>query len=202
LPFSLAKEKSLLVLLIVKVLLRDTATEVLGLGTTDVDILEQNLRGGVGSGHGLGLLDFGVDALACLLVDGLELGFGGDFPVENLLLEAGDGVLGAAHALDFLASLREKLVRATEGGGERGKTNAVGGAGVGHGVASVSVGDEFVDEGTLAVGGPLLAECDGLLAGKDVHAVDLETGDVLATLVVLGDGRRAVGSGTHTVLVV
>jgi hypothetical protein len=69
-------------------------------------------------------------------------------------------------------------------------------------VTSVSVGDEFVDEGTLAVGGPLLAECDGLLAGEDVHAVDLETGDVLATLVVLGDGRRAVGGGTHTVLVV
>jgi hypothetical protein len=87
-------------------------------------------------------------------------------------------------------------------GGKEGKTNAVGGAGVGHGVTSISVGDEFVDEGTLAVGGPLLAECDGLLAGEDVHAVDLETGDVLATLVVLGDGRRAVGGGTHTVLVV
>jgi hypothetical protein len=88
------------------------------------------------------------------------------------------------------------------GEGEEGGTYAVGGTGVGHGVTSVSVGDEFVDEGTLAVGGPLLAECDGLLAGEDVHTVDLETGDVLATLVVLGDGRRAVGSSTHTVLVV
>lgn len=69
-------------------------------------------------------------------------------------------------------------------------------------MTSVSVGDELVDERTLALGGPLLAECDGLLAGKDVHTVDLETRDVLTTLVVLGDGRRAVGSGTHTVLVV
>jgi hypothetical protein len=106
LPSSLAKT-GCLVLLVVKVLLGDTATEVLGLRATDVDVLEQNLGGGVGSGHGLGFLDFGVDALACLLVDGLELGLGGDFPIQNLLLEAGDGVLGAAHALNFLASLRE-----------------------------------------------------------------------------------------------
>lgn len=101
----LAPATSHLVLLVVKVLLGDTATEVLGLGAANVDILEQDLGGGVGSGHGFGLLDFGIDALACLLVDGLEFGLGGDFPVENLLLETGDGVLGAAHTLDFLASL-------------------------------------------------------------------------------------------------
>jgi hypothetical protein len=69
-------------------------------------------------------------------------------------------------------------------------------------VTSVSVGDEFVDQGTVALSSPLLAECDGLLAGEDIHTVDLKTGNVLATLVVLGDGRRAVGGSTHTVLVV
>lgn len=89
-----------------------------------------------------------------------------------------------------------------KGGENRGKTHSVGGTGVGHGVASVSVGDEFVDEGTVALSGPLLAECDGLLAGKDVHTVDLETRDVLTTLVVLGQGGGAVGGSTHTVLVV
>jgi hypothetical protein len=81
-------------------------------------------------------------------------------------------------------------------------TYAVGCAGVGHGVASVAVGDVFVDEGTLAGGAVLLSVLDGGLDGEDVHAVDLQTGDVLAALVVLGDGRRAVGSGTHAVLVV
>jgi hypothetical protein len=69
-----------------------------------------------------------------------------------------------------------------------GETNAVGGTGVGHGVTSVSVGDELVHQRTVALSGPLLAECDGLLAGEDIHTVDLKTGDVLATLVVLGDG--------------
>jgi hypothetical protein len=118
--FASTCKKSLLVLLIVKVLLGDTATEVLGLRATDVDVLEQDLGGGVGSGHGLGLLDFGVDALAGLLVDGLELGLGGDFPIQNLLLETGDGVLGAAHALDFLASLG-KVSGGTEGRGEKAK---------------------------------------------------------------------------------
>ena len=99
------RKKKVLVLLIVVVLLGDASTDVLGLAARDVNVLEQNLRGGVGSGHGLGFLDFGVDALACLLVDGLELRLGGNFPVQDLLLEAGDGVLGAAHALNFLAGL-------------------------------------------------------------------------------------------------
>ena len=98
--------------------------------------------------------------------------------------------------------MRERVSDGVEEGKRGGKTNAVGGTGVGHGVTSVSVGDELVDQRTVALGGPLLAECDGLLASKDIHTVDLKTGDVLATLVVLGDGRRAVGGSTHTVLVV
>lgn len=88
------------------------------------------------------------------------------------------------------------------GEGEEGGTYAVGGTRVGHGVTSVSVGDKLKDKRTLASCGPLAAELGRGLDGEDVHAVDLETGNVLATLVVLGDGRRAVGSSTHTVLVV
>lgn len=168
---------------VVEVLLGHTAAEELGLGATDVDVLEENLGGGVGRGHGLGLSDLSVDVGAGLLVEGLELLLGGDLPLKQLLLEAGDGVLGAAHALDLL-------------------TCAVGGAGVGHGVTTVAVGDVLVDKGTLAGVAPLLTVLDGGLDGEGVHAVDLETRDVLTTLVVLGKSGRAVGGGTHTVLVV
>jgi hypothetical protein len=69
-------------------------------------------------------------------------------------------------------------------------------------VASVTVGNVFVDEGTLASGGVLLSVLDSGLDSEDVHTVDLQTGDVLSTLVVVGEGRRAVGGGSHTVLVV
>ena len=79
---------------------------------------------------------------------------------------------------------------------------AVGGSRIGHGVTSVPVGDELVDEGSLSWGAPFLAELGGGLNGEDVHAIDLQTGNVLATLVVVGDGGGAVGRGTHAVLVV
>ncbi len=65
---------------------------------------------------------------------------------------------------------------------------AVGCAGVGHGVATVSVGYELEDERALAGCRPFLAVLYGGHDGKDVHAVDLQTGNVLATLVVLGEG--------------
>jgi hypothetical protein len=81
-------------------------------------------------------------------------------------------------------------------------TYAVSGSGVGHGVTSVSVGNVFVDERTLASSGVFLAVLDSSLDGEDVHAVDLETGDVLTALVVVRDGGGAVGSSSHTVLVV
>ena len=87
-------------------------------------------------------------------------------------------------------------------GGSGLKTYAVGGARVGHGVASVAVGDVFVVEGALAGGAVLLAVLDGGLDGEDVHAVDLQAGDVLAALVVVGDGRGSVGGSAHAVLVV
>jgi hypothetical protein len=81
-------------------------------------------------------------------------------------------------------------------------TYSVGCAGVGHGVSSVAVGNVFVDKRTLAGSGVFLSVLDGGLNGEDVHAVDLQTGNVLTALVIVGEGGRAVGSGTHTVLVV
>ena len=69
-------------------------------------------------------------------------------------------------------------------------------------MTSVSVGDELVDERSLSGSAPFLAELGGSLDGEDVHTVDLETRDVLTTLVVVGDGGRTVSSRSHTVLVV
>lgn len=169
--------------LVVEGLVDSTATHPAGLRATDVDVLEQNAGGGVGDGHVLSLGDLVVDECAGGLVDRLELLLGGDAPLDHLLLQSGNGVVGAAHALDLL-------------------TAAVGGAGVGHGVAAVAVGDVLEDEGSLAGDGVVLAVLHGRLGGEDVHAVDLETGNVLATLVVLGEGGGAGSGGTHTVLVV
>ena len=69
-------------------------------------------------------------------------------------------------------------------------------------MTSVTVGDVFVDEGSLASGAVLLSVLDGCLDSEDIHAVDLQTRNVLSTLVVVGDGGGTVSGGTHTVLVV
>ena len=69
-------------------------------------------------------------------------------------------------------------------------------------MTTVTVCDVFEDERTLAGCGPFAAEGDGGLDGEDIHTVDLQTRDVLSTLVVVGDGGGAVRGGTHTVLVV
>ena len=160
-----------------------TATNVLGLGTRDVDVLEQDLHGRIGDRHGLGGSDLLVDVAASLLVEPLEVLLSSDTPVKDPLLESGNGVVGGAHALDLL-------------------TGTVGGTGVGHGVTTVTVGDVLENHGALLGASPLLSVLDGGLDSEDVHAVDLETRDVLTTLVVLGEGGRAGSGGTHTVLVV
>lgn len=69
-------------------------------------------------------------------------------------------------------------------------------------MATVAVGDVFEDEGTVAGNGVAFAVLHGGFDGEDVHAVDLETGDVLAALVVFGQGSGAGGGGTHAVFVV
>ena len=67
---------------------------------------------------------------------------------------------------------------------------------------AVAVRDVFEDQGAVAFGGVFLAILDGGFDGEDVHAVDFEAGDVLAALVVFGQGGGAVGGGTHAVFVV
>jgi hypothetical protein len=124
-----------------------------------------------------------VDHHASLTVELLELVLRADGPLHNVLLETGDGVLGGTHL--------ENLV-----------TGTVGGSGVGHGVTSVSVGDELQNDGSLSGGDVLLGEGGSLLDGEDIHSVDLKTGNVLSTLVVLSQGGGTAGSGTHSVLVV
>ena len=69
-------------------------------------------------------------------------------------------------------------------------------------MTSISVGDELVDEGSLSSGAPFLSELGGSLDGKNVHTVDLQTRNVLSTLVVFGKSGGTVGSSTHAVLVV
>ena len=170
-------------LLVVVILVGDPPPQELGLAAPDIDILIEDLGRRLGHGHLLRHLDLLVDVRPGFLVDALELLLRRDLPVEQLLLEARDGVLGRAHALDFLAG-------------------AVRGAGVGHGVPAVAVRDVFEDQGAVAFGGVLLSVLDGGFDGEDVHAVDFEAGDVLAALIVFGQGGGAVGGSTHAVFVV
>lgn len=79
---------------------------------------------------------------------------------------------------------------------------SVGSTRVRHGVPSVSVGHVFVDERALASTAPLLSVLHSSLDSQDVHTVNLETRNVLSTLVVVRECRSTVCSGTHTVLVV
>ena len=170
-------------LLVVIVLVRDPAPHERRLAAADVDVLVQDLRRRLRHRHLLRNLHLLVHRGSRVLVDALELLLGGDFPVEQLLLEARDGVLRRAHALDLLA-------------------RAVRGARVGHGVPAVAVGDVFEDQGPVAFGGVFLAVLDGGFDGEDVHAVDFEAGDVLAAFVVFGQGGGAVGGGAHAIFVV
>lgn len=94
------------ILRVVKVLLWYPAAHERGLGAADVNVLEEVLGRRLGGLHLLGLGDLGVDVRARVLVDGLELVLGRDAPVEQFQLEARNGVLCAAHALDFFARLR------------------------------------------------------------------------------------------------
>lgn len=167
----------------VEVLLRCPATDELGLRSPDVDVLVEDLGSSLWRSHGLGDADLLVDVSASLLVESFEFLLRSNVPVQDVLLEAGNGVVGGAHALDLL-------------------TSTVGSTGVGHGVTTVAVGNVLQDHGSGAVLGELLAVLDGGLDGEDVHTIDLETRDVLSALVVVGQGGGPSGGGTHTVLVV
>ncbi len=69
-------------------------------------------------------------------------------------------------------------------------------------MASITVGDVFEDEWAVAGDRVLLAVFDGGFDGENVHTVDLETWNILASLVVFRQGGGAVGCGSHTVFVI
>ncbi len=69
-------------------------------------------------------------------------------------------------------------------------------------MASITVGDVFEDEWAVAGDCVLLAVFDGGFDGENVHTVNFETWNILASLVVFCQGGGAVGCGSHTVFVV
>lgn len=169
--------------LVVVSLLRGSSSHPLGLAAGDVNVVKQGLEVGLGHRGSLGFLDLVIDKDLGITVKLLELLLGEDIPLENVLAETLDGILGGTHVLDLV-------------------TSAVSRTGVRHGVSSVTVGDELHDKRSLSRHGVLLGKGGSLLHGQDVHAVDLDTGDVLSTLVVLGKSGTAGRGGTHSVLVV
>lgn len=164
-------------------LVSGAATDPLRLGALEVGVGEQDLRGSLRDGGGLGILDLLVDDGTDLLLDALDVLLRADIEVEETLLHAGDDVAVGAHLLDLL-------------------TRTVGGAGVRHGVAAVTVGLVLENDGAVASEAELTGELGAGIDGEHVHGVHLETRDVLATLVELREGRGARGRGAHTVLVV
>ncbi|KAH3687932.1 hypothetical protein WICPIJ_001088 [Wickerhamomyces pijperi] len=92
-------------------------------------------------------------------------------------------IVSGSHVLDFFSG-------------------SVGGTWIRHGVTTVSVGFVLQDQWTVTGDGPVLSELGGLVTGQDVHTVDLQTWDVLTSLVVVSQGGGSGGRGTHTVLVV
>lgn len=169
--------------LVVESLVDGAAPHPSGLAAADVDVLEKDTGVVIGESHVLGSGNLLINVGTGGLVQTLEVFLRHDTPVKDLLLETRNGVVGAAHALDLF-------------------TATVGGTGVGHGVTTVAVGDILVNEGTVARDGVVLTVLDGGLGSEDIHTVDLDTGDVLTALVVLGQGGGTSGGGTHTVLVV
>ena len=69
-------------------------------------------------------------------------------------------------------------------------------------MTTVAVGDELDQERALVGVHPLLRPLGRLVDGDDVHAIHLDAGNNVATLVVLGVHRATLRRGTHTVLVV
>ena len=69
-------------------------------------------------------------------------------------------------------------------------------------MSAISVCHELVNERSLACCSPFFAVFDGCHDREDVHAVDFETGDVLAALVVFGQCGRTICCCAHSVFVV
>lgn len=69
-------------------------------------------------------------------------------------------------------------------------------------MTTVSVGHVLVDERSLALLAVLLAVLNSGLDCENIHTIDLQSRNVLSTLVVLCKSSGAVRGSTHAVLVV
>lgn len=90
--------------LVVESLINGTTPHPQRLTSTNENILKQNTVVRFGGDHLLSDSNLFIDKAAGLLVNRLEFFFGDDRPVEQFLLETGNGVVGAAHTLDFFTA--------------------------------------------------------------------------------------------------
>jgi hypothetical protein len=147
-----------------------------------VDVLEQNIDSVLRNRALHSLNDLLVNQLSRLLLLRLELRLGEDNPLKDALAETLDRVLGRTHVGDLV-------------------TGTVGRSGSRHGVSTRTVSNEFHDQRTLSGHSVLLGEGSSLLDCKDIHTVDLQSGNVLTVLEVLGQDGGTSGGRTHAILV-
>ena len=153
----------------------------LGLHISGVNVGEKTVEAGLGKF--LGRHNLLLHLLPDALLNVLELLGGGKAGIDHGLLNELQRIAGGSGEGNLLAV-------------------AVGGAGIGHGVAVVAVCHHLDVHGPVTGGGEFADELHALLDGQDVHAVDADAGDVVAHLVVVRVGGVAVDGGTHAVLVV
>ncbi|KAH3661905.1 hypothetical protein OGAPHI_006084 [Ogataea philodendri] len=161
----------------------DSSSQDWDLGSWNVNVLEQNVHLGFWWRRHLGLLDLLIDVFSGSLIERLDFILGSDSKLQKVGLQTGNWVVSGSHVLDLLSG-------------------SVGGTWVGHGVSTVSVSLVLQNKWSVTGNTPVLGELGGLVNGQDIHTVNLQTWDVLTSLVVLGHGRGSRSRSSHTVLVV
>jgi hypothetical protein len=148
-----------------------------------VDVLEQNIDSVLRNRALHSLSDLLVNQLSRLLLQRLELRLDEDNPLTDALVETLDRVLDRTHVGDLV-------------------TGTVGRPGSRHGVSTATVSKELHDQRTLYGHSILHGEGSSLLDCKDIHTVDLQSGNVPTVLEVLGQDGGTSGGRTHAILVV
>jgi hypothetical protein len=161
----------------------NAATHPSGFRAGCVDVLEQNIDSVLRNRALLSLSDLLVNQLSRLLLQRLELRLDEDNPLTDALVETLDRVLDRTHVGDLV-------------------TGTVGRPGSRHGVSTATVSKEFHDQRTLYGHSILHGEGSSLLDCKDIHTVDLQSGNVPTVLEVLGQDGGTSGGRTHAILVV
>src|SRR5271155_2669576 len=86
---------------IVEVLIRCPTSHELWFAPPNIDILKQNFWGWFRQRHLLSFSDLTIHCRSSIFINLLKLIFTCDTPVNQFLLQAGDGILCRTHALDF-----------------------------------------------------------------------------------------------------